>query len=226
MNWRRALLNQNRPHCPSAQQGNWNSTCRRKVSSNDTESRVRTTTKVSLMVGDLRASFLPAWAPGGRLVAPAWVCETSQSKWKHPAAKCAVLECVKEECLAVQINAPSGIWPWSPTSASLRYLAAGFLKSASVSRCILMFPLCCRTPSLWPVWRRSKPNLPMRNTKESHGMSTLRCGFLCLLLKCLVYWRLTWNIEKCGISSDLQEINRSGTLAEIGLQGWPTPTDQ
>lgn len=40
---------------------------------------------------------------------------------------------------------------------------------------ILRFPFCCRTLSSWRVWRRSKPNLPTRNTKESHVMSTLRC---------------------------------------------------
>lgn len=31
----------------------------------------------------LRASFLPAWGPGGQLFASAWGCETSQSKWKY-----------------------------------------------------------------------------------------------------------------------------------------------
>lgn len=36
----------------------------------------------------------------------------------------------------------------------------------------------CRIQSLWHVWRRLKPSLPTRNTKESHAMSTLRCIFL------------------------------------------------
>lgn len=76
----------------------------------------------------------------------------------------------------------------------------------------------CRIQSLWHVWRRLKPNLPTRNTKESHAMSTLRCIFLL----CNYVVKAWHRMLKRGISFDLQELNRSGTLAEVGLQGWST----
>lgn len=76
----------------------------------------------------------------------------------------------------------------------------------------------CRIQSLWHVWRRLKPNLPTRNTKESHAMSTLRC----ILLLCNYVVKAWHRMLKSGIPFDLQELNRSGTLAEIGLQGWST----
>lgn len=84
-----------------------------------------------------------------------------------------------------------------------------------------MCELFCRIQSLWHVWRRLKPSLPTRNTKESHAMSTLRCIFL--LCNYVVWSVKAWHrMLKIGFSLNLQELNRSGTLAEIGLQGWST----